>query len=123
MIHLKIYPEQFLIIALLSGIAKKTVDEYKLDRGQLPRYQFTLYAQKFSEHLIENWKKRNRKKRYNYKLNYDFALAIYEALLVVDFHNFSQRDLLGIIHQSLINKNWSPESLSPHKDYSVLANI
>jgi hypothetical protein len=120
MIHVKIYPEQLLIIALLTEIAKKTVDEYKLDRGQLPRYNLTLYSQKYTERMIANWKKRNRKKRYNYKLNYDLALSIYEALLVVDFPHHSERDLLGIIHQSLINKNWSPESLNPHQDYSVL---
>lgn len=120
MIYLKIYPEQLLIIALLSEVAIKEVDEYKLDRGCLPRYFLTLYSQKYSERLIENWKKRNRKKRYNYKLTYDVALAIYEALLVVDYPHHSERDLLGIIHQSLINKNWSAESLKQHQNYEIL---
>lgn len=120
MIHVKIYPEQLLIIALLTEIAKKTVDEYKLDRGQLPRYNLTLYSQKYTERMIANWKKRNRKKRYNYKLSYDLSLAIYEALLVVDFHHHSERDLIGIIHQSLINKNWSAESLNQHQNYEIL---
>lgn len=120
MIHVKIYPEQFLIITVLSQVAKNEIEEYKHDRGHLARYKFTLQAQKFSERLIENWKNRNRKKRYNYKLTYDVALAVYDALLELDFDNNSERELLGVIHQQLINRNFSSESLTPHQNYEIL---
>lgn len=120
MIHLNIYPEQFIIITILSQVAKNEIEEYKHDRGQLARYKFTLQSQKFSEKLITNWKNRNRKRRYRYKLTFDVALAVYDSLLELDFDSNSERELLGILHQQLINKNFSAESLNQHQNYAIL---
>lgn len=122
MIHVRIYPEQFTSITILSQIAKNEVENNNVDRGKIARYKFTLESQKFSEKLIRNWKNRNTKKRYNYKLNYDVALALYEFLLELDFSDFTNRELLGMLHQQLINKNFSAESLTPHQNYEILHN-
>ena len=78
--------------------------------------EITLYKESFTIHKYfrtmtltqeHNWKRRNKRKQYDYPIDIDIAMTIYEMLQKKDL---SPAELVLKIqfHQALVNNNISP---------------
>lgn len=113
-ISTKITPEQFSTIAQYAHSIRHYIETTQHERSTIARYKWTIYtfADNITLKIYKAWKSKKPEKLYNFQITVDAALAMLEAFQLEGSVNHQQQNIINHLHQLLINKGFSPESLN-----------
>lgn len=113
-ISTKITPEQFSTIAQYAHSIRHYIETTTHERSSIARYKWTIdtLADSITLKIYKSWKSKKPDKLYNFEITVDAALAMLEALQLEGSINHQQQDIINLLHQLLINKGFTPESLN-----------
>ena len=113
-ISTKITPEQFSTIAQYAHAIRHYIETTDHERATIARYKWTIdtLADSITLKIYKAWKEKRPEKVYNFEITVDAALAMLEALQLEGSINYQQQDIINHLHQLLINKGFTPESLN-----------
>lgn len=123
-IHTKISPPVFITLAEYAHSVRHYIETTDDERGYIPRYRWTIdaLADRISMKKYQAWKKKKMIKKYNFEMNVDEALAVLEGLQAEKSINVLQQEIIDNLHQLLINKHFSPESLNKKFTQAITIN-
>ncbi len=127
-INTKITVQQFTAIAEYAHAIRHYIETTQHERSTIARYKWTIdtFADNINFRKYKIWKARKSHKVYNFEITVDAALAMLEALQLEGSVTYAQQEVINLLHQLLINKGFSPESLnfqiSKHEElYTTIA--
>ena len=123
-IQAKISPPIFITLAEYAHAVRHYIETTSDERGYIPKWKWTIdsLADRISMSKYKSWKKKKMLKKYNFEIKINEALALLEGLQSETKINVLQQEIIDILHQLLINKNFSSESLNKKISQAIIIN-